>query len=235
MRLRWLIRIMFVGATLYMVLLTTIAFDPTSDAPTRAIVQMAWGLFILWVILGGALMLGFRERIRQRVLAINTRWQLKFVLFATALALLEELITTTMTNLAPLFGVRMGEAAITASANYFEVIFFHSVIVFIPMFIGWAWLLGRYDFSPNAVFILFGITGTLSEWIAFGATDPISVVFWVFIYGLMIYLPAYSLPPDRPAKRPRFYHAIYAVIFPLLCSIPVAIVVMLVNQLRYTA
>lgn len=235
MLLRWLIRLMFVGAFLYMILLTTIAFDPTTDAPTRAIVQMAWGLFVLWVVIGGGLMLRFRQPIRQRVLAVNAHWQVKFVLFAISLALIEELITTTMTNLAPLFGVRMGEAAITASANYFEVILFHSVIVFIPMFIGWAWLLRRYDFSANAVFLLFGITGTLSEWIAFGASDPISVVFWVFIYGLMVYLPAYTIPIERGMKPPRFYHTIIAVIFPLICSIPVAIVVMLVNQLRYAA
>jgi hypothetical protein len=53
------------------------------------------------------------------------------VLFCTLLALAEEAVTTTMTNLAPLFGVKMGEVAITASANYIEVVTQHSVIVFV--------------------------------------------------------------------------------------------------------
>jgi hypothetical protein len=38
----------------------------------------------------------------------------------TALALMEEAITSSMTNLAPLFGVKIGEAYITASTNYFD-------------------------------------------------------------------------------------------------------------------
>ena len=232
MRLRGFIRVMFIIAVAYMALLTAFAYGPDADAPARAIVKMAWGLFLLWVVIGGVLMLRYRHRIRQYVLSISANWQLRFVLFATLLALIEELITTAMTNLAPFFGVKMGEAFITASPNYFEVIFFHSVIVFIPMFIGWAWLLGRYDFSPNAVFILFGITGTLSEWIAFGPGTPISFAFWLFVYGLMVYLPAYSLPPNRILRPVRFWHIPLAVVFPLLCSVPVAIMVMLVNQLR---
>ena len=233
MRLRGLIRVMFIIAVVYMALLTAFAYSPESDAKARAIVKMAWGLFLLWVIIGGVLTLRFRDRIRQRVLSIGTNWQIKFVIFATLLALLEELITTGMTNLAPLFGVKMGEAYITASANYFEVIFFHSVIVFIPMFIGWAWLLNRYDFSPNAVLFLFGITGTLSEWIAFGFGNPISFAFWLFVYGLMVYLPAYTLPQNRTVRAARIWHRPMAVIFPILCSVPVAIVVNLLNQLRH--
>ncbi len=233
MRLREFIRVMFIIAVAYLALLTAFAYSPDADAPARAIVKMAWGLFLLWVIMGGALMLRYRDRIRQRVLSIGINWQFKFVIFATVLALLEELITTAMTNLAPFFGVKMGEAFITASSNYFEVIFFHSVIVFIPMFMGWTWLLGRYDFSPNAVFILFGVTGTFAEWIAFGPGTPISFAFWLFVYGLMVYLPTYSLPSNRIIRPVRFWHIPLAVVFPILCSVPVAIMVMLVNQLRH--
>lgn len=232
MRLHWLIRVMFVVAIGYMALLTVFAYSPDATRPSQAIVKMAWGLFLLWVIIGGAAMLRYREPICRRVLAIGAHWQVNFVLFATLLALIEELIATTMTNLAPVFGVPIGEAYITASPNYFEVIFFHSVIVFIPMFIGWAWLLKRYDFSPNAVFILFGITGTLSEWIAFGIGTPVSFAFWLFIYGLMVYLPAYSLPATRPVRSPNLLTVAWAVVFPIVCSIPVVIVIMLLNQLR---
>lgn len=232
MLLRWCIRILLCADILYMLLLTIFITSPTADAPSRAIIGMAWGLFILWVIIVGALMLRFRDNICQRVLAISAGWKMKFIIFAILLALLEELITTTMTNLAPIFGVAMGEAAITASANYFEVIFFHSVIVFVPMFITWVWLLGRYDFSPQAVFLLFGITGTVSEWIAFGVSNPVSFVFWLFIYGLMVYLPACSLPTDRMVYQSRIQHVLLAVILPLICSAPVALIVGMINQLR---
>ena len=37
-------------------------------------------------------------------------WRIKFVLFATVLALIEEAIAVSMTNLAPFFGVKVGEA-----------------------------------------------------------------------------------------------------------------------------
>ena len=70
------------------------------------------------------------------------------------MALLEEAVTTTMTNCAPLLGVSLGQAYITASSNYFDVILGHSVIVFVPQFAAWAWLLSRYDFQPAEVFLL---------------------------------------------------------------------------------
>lgn len=50
----------------------------------------------------------FREPIREAVLKIRLGWQWKFILSATFLALIEEVVTTTMTNLAPLFGVKVG-------------------------------------------------------------------------------------------------------------------------------
>jgi len=45
---------------------------------------------------------------------------MKFILMATVLALIEEATTTTMTNLARLFGVKVVQACITASTNYLE-------------------------------------------------------------------------------------------------------------------
>ncbi len=186
---------------------------------------MTWGLILLWIVLGGGLMLWFRDNVRQRVLKIDLNWRVKFVLMAVGLALLEEVVTTGMTNLAPLFGVGVGEAYITASANYFDVVLFHSVIIFVPMFITWAWLLKRYTFSPNAVFILFGLNGMLGEIISFGSGNLILIGFWTYVYGLMVYLPAYSIPAERNATTPRFYHYPLAVILPIICSIPVVLVV----------
>ena len=129
----------------------------------RAVIGMGWGLILLWVFLGGIMMHGFREPIRAAMARVRLDWRLKFILFAITLALIEEGITTTMTNLAPLFGVKVGEAYITASANYLDVVALHSVVAFIGLFMGWAVILWRYDFSPFAVFVLFGLTGTLAE------------------------------------------------------------------------
>jgi hypothetical protein len=47
--------------------------------------------------------------------------------------------------------------------------------------------------------------------------------FWFFIYGLMVYLPAYSLPTDRGAGRPHLKQYVLAYFLPLGCAIPVAV------------
>jgi hypothetical protein len=199
------------------------------DVKLRAIMGMAWGLIVLWIIVGGLLQWVLRDAIAWRVRAISLPWAVKFVLFATLLALIEEAITVTMTNLAPLFGVHYGEVFITASGNYLDVVLGHSVIVFVPMFIAWVWMLSRWSFRPSEVLLIFGLTGTLSEMISFGLSTPLAVGFWVLVYGLMVALPAYSLPPDRGAKPPRWWHFPLALIVPILAAIPVAIVVGIVH------
>lgn len=197
----------------------------------RAVVMMGLGLVLLWVVLGGGLMWLARDRIRAAVLSVPLGWKTRFVLFATLLALIEEAVTTTMTNLAPVFGVQVGRAYITASANYLDVIGLHSVVVFVPMFIAWAWLLQRYSFPPSVVFLLFGITGTLAEASA-GAQHLAEIGLWTFVYGLMVYLPAYSIPSDRGAQRPRVFHYLWAVIAPFLFAIPVAAVVGIIHPVK---
>ena len=122
----------------------------------------------------------FREPIRAIVLKIRFDWRLKFVLFATCLALTEEAITTTMTNLAPLFGVKIGEAYITASTNYVDVVALHSVVMFVPLFVGWAVILSRYAFTPFFVFLLFGLTGTAME-TNLGMKNPLEFALWIFV------------------------------------------------------
>jgi hypothetical protein len=192
---------------------------------TRAVFLMGTGLVILWVGLCGLAMLLFREPVRKAVQAVRADWRIKFVILATILALVEEAITTTMTNLAPLFGVPVGAAYITASTNYLDVVCLHSVVVFVPMFIAWAVLLRYADFTPNAVFLLFGLTGTLGEAIYGGTQALAEVGMWVFVYGLMVYLPAYTLPPERGARPPRWWHYLLALVLPILFAIPVALVV----------
>lgn len=197
------------------------------DAREQAIIKMALGLIVIWVVIGGLLTLRFKERVTRFVRGLPGDWRAKFLVFATVLALMEEAVTTSMTNLAPLFGSRIGEAYITASTNYVHVVLFHSVIVFIPMFVAWTVLLQLYSFPPKVVFLLFGLVGTLAE-----ASINISSLwagFWFFVYGLMVFLPARAVPEDREAREPQVRHYVLAVLLPIAFSIPVAVIVALVR------
>lgn len=193
----------------------------------RAVILMGWGLILCWVVLGGALTYRYRDAVRVRVRALPWPWPVAFVVFCTVLALIEEAITTTMTNCAPLFGVPIGAAYITASANYLDVVTLHSVVVFVPMFVGWAVILSRYAFSPFMVFLLFGVTGVLAE-MSFGVQHLVEFALWIFVYGLMVYLPAYSVLPRPGTCPPKWHHAVLAVFFPLLFVIPMIALVRLI-------
>jgi hypothetical protein len=209
------------------------AIGTASGKPVvRAVILMGATLTLTWIGLGGGLQRWFRDPIRARVAALPGSWQVKFVLFCTLLALAEETITTSLTNLAPLFGVPYGKAYITASGNYLDVVCLHSVVVFVPMFVCWAWMLGRWDFRPNAVLLLFGLTGTLAEVSFGGAGALLNVGFWSFIYGLMIYLPGYSLPERKGLRRPGARHYAMAVLLPFLFVAPVAGVVSVLHPVK---
>lgn len=210
-------------SAVFVALLAVTALSSGSDPTARAIVSMLLGLLVLWVVVAGSAMYVFRDRIATAVRRAPFDWRVTFVLFATALALVEEAVTVTMTNLAPAFGSELGVAYITASANYVHVVLFHSVVVFVPMFTAWAALLSRYDFSPAEVFLLFGLVGTIAE----ATVTPVNALggFWVFVYGLFVYLPAYSIPPRPAALSPTPRHYAIATIAPLaagaLASLPV--------------
>jgi hypothetical protein len=215
---RFIVSLLFVGVILTIGFLCLVA--QRSGAPEVATVKMAIGLIVLWILLGGTLMYRFREPVREYIRRLPLGWQVKFVLFATILALMEEAIAVLMTNLAPFHGVEVGEAYITASTNFLDVALFHSVVVFIPLFIAWAILLSRYDFSPFAVFLLFGLTGIVCE----TAINPVGAIvgfaMWIFIYGLMLYLPAYSIPAERGARKPLWYHHVLAIPAAFLIALP---------------
>lgn len=181
----------------------------------RAVLGMAWGLILLWIGGCGGIMWRWRDTWDRLAAKLRLPWMLKFVFGCTCLALTEEAVTTLMTNCAPLFGVSVGEAYITASANYFDVVLYHSVVIFVPLFIGWAVMLRFWTFSPFAVFLLFGVTGTLCETIAFGLQNLGNLGLWTFVYGLMVWLPARWVPPDRSAKPPRWWAYPLAVILPV--------------------
>jgi hypothetical protein len=199
---------------------TAVALINAHQRIGRAVIGMGCGLIVLWVLVGGALMYSQRDRIARVVRGIRLPSALKFVVFATVLALIEEAITTTLTNLAPLFGVKVGEAYITASADYLDVVLHHSVIVFVPLFICWAWLLSRYPFTAFHAFVLFGITGTLAE-VSFGGLQQLPAFgMWCFVYGLMVWLPAYSSAEPRRPLPLRWWHYPLAVFVPFLFEIP---------------
>ena len=167
----------------------------------NGIARMTTGLIVIWVFLGGGLMYFWRDRIAGVVRRIRLDERVKFTLFAVLLACLEEGVTVSMTNLAPVFGAAVGEAYITASGNYLDVIAFHSVVVFVPYFIVLPLILSRWAFSPFAVFLSFGVVGTLCEAIFAGNVGVvIGFPMWAFVYGLMVWLPTYCM--TRPAAQP---------------------------------
>jgi hypothetical protein len=134
-----------------------------------------------------------------------------------------------MTNLGPVLGAESDAARITASENYFEVVLLNSVIVFVPMFVCWAWLLGRYAFRPAEVMVLFGLTGMLAESMSFGPQNLIMAGMWVYVYGLMVYLPARAVPADRGERSVQWWHWLLALFLPIVAAIPWVLVVLLLR------
>jgi hypothetical protein len=193
-----------------------------ADPDARAIVYMGLSLIAIWCVLGGTVMFIGRRAFVRWVSSISLGWKVRFVLFSTLLALMEEAVTTSLTNAAPLFGAVSSAARITVSTDYFEVIS-TSVVAFIPWFICWAWLLGRYDFKPAEVMLLVGLTGTIAEATldsVLGINDLVGMGMWVYVYGLMVYLPALTVPNDRDARPARWYLIPMAVFLPLVFVIP---------------
>jgi hypothetical protein len=214
--------LVFLGAWL-LLWNTFLTIASMNDVRSLAIMKMSWGLLIVWVLVGGTLMYKNRGSIRTWVQKIPLPWQATFVLFATALALAEEAITVSLTNMAPLFGTKVGDAYITATTNYLDLVLFHSVVVFIPLFIAWAVLLSKYNFKPFAVFLLFGITGIFAEVSFGGPVQLLGFAQWIFVYGLMIYLPAHCLPARANLAPVRFYHYLLAIPATFLIALPLLI------------
>lgn len=187
----------------------------------RVVTAMMLAALVLWVGGCGALMLRHRDAIVAAWRAVPGPEALKFVLGATLLACVEEAITVSMTNLAPLFGGIRGVHGITNSTNYLHLVALHSVVVFVPAFVAWAWLLGRYAFTPAQAFLLYGISGTLAEGFAV-RLDSLAAGYWIFVYGLFVWLPAEAMrrPPGLRTPRPR-HHAL-AIALPLVVALPVA-------------
>jgi len=177
--------------SLYSLLLVHFSQD-NGAAVQKATIAMGLTLFVVWVLIGGmAQYLNRKKFIRYFSRHVSNRPILAFTGYATLFALLEEAIATMVTNLAPLYGVQIGEAYITASTNFLRVISLHSVIVFIPMFFTLGWLLKRYKISPFATFLLFGLVGAFAEITFAGPQALLNAPAWICIYGLMVYMPSH--------------------------------------------
>jgi hypothetical protein len=194
-----------------------------TNLDNRAIIKMGVALILIWCLLGGVLMHRFRDGFVAWASRIPLGWRTRFVLLCIAFAMLEEAVTTSLTNLAPLFGGVTDAARITASKNYLEVVFLNSVIAFVPMFLCWGWLLSRYDFRPSEVLLLFGLNGTLAETLSFGPQNLLQVGMWVWVYGLMAYLPACTVPVVRGARPARWWHWLMAIFLPLVFIVPLVL------------
>jgi len=222
-----LLQIIAAWGVLTTTIVAFIVYRAEQDPDKRAIITMGLGLIVIWCVLGGTAMYLGRQPITRLVRKLRIDWRLRFVLMCILMAMLEEAVTTSLTNAGPLLGAVSDAARITASKNYLEVVLFHSVIVFIPMFICWAWLLSRYAFEPVEVMLLFGLTGTLAETLSFGLQNLLQVGMWAYVYGLMVYLPAHTIPQDRNARSTRPWHWILAIFLPLVFVIPLALFVLI--------
>lgn len=195
------------------------------DPNERAVIFMGLSLIAIWCLAGGILMYSLRHQFVHWTRAIELDWRVRFVVLSTGMALIEEAVTTTLTNLAPYFGATSEAARITVSTNYFKVIS-TSVLAFIPWFICWAWLLGRYDFKPLMVMLLFGLTGLIAESTldsVVNLDDLAGIGMWVYVYGLMVYLPGSGVPVDRRASPVRWYHLPIAILLPLAFVVPLTL------------
>jgi hypothetical protein len=226
MKTRWILRLLALEGLLFTTLLTIAVWNGRED---RAIIGMTWGLITIWIITAGSLMHRHRQRLAVLVNRLPGSPGVQFVTAATLLAMVEEMVTTGMSNLAPLFGVERGSVMITASTNYFDVILRNSVVVFVPMFVVWAWLLNRYEIRPALALLLFGLTGTLAEVFSSGPQHLLGIGIWTYVYGLMIYVPSVAFRRTSPRPRRLTFFAPVAVVLPLLAAAPVALLVLAVR------
>ncbi len=210
-----------------LVLTTLLTLAGLSNPKLGALSGMLWGVNIFWIGLVGLSSIWFRDQLASFGKRHSKHLPLMGFLFAMVMALIEEAVTTTMTNCAPLFGAELGDVYITASANYFDVVLFHSVIVMLPQFALLAWLLGRFLISPFAAFMCYGFTGFFNEAL-FSGPNPLALAQWILIYGLMVYAPACLFRECPGRRKVGWWFFPVVVILPILASIPMVALLLLV-------
>lgn len=224
---------LYYWAGAYLALFTLIGFSSGLPAP-RAAITMLIAHFASWVLIvapffaGGIVSLAHRA-VRRFTFGKKTL----FVLGATTLALVEEALALFWNNsIASSFGVIAPDNNIlTASTNFLTLVTKHSVIVFIPMFIVWAYLLTKKEYSAEEAFVYFGITGILAEfWFAPSILPFLAGGFWVLVYGAMVYIPAQMLVGKKEGFTFSYSRASFAVVLSFLAALPVAFFVAILTK-----
>lgn len=216
------------GLVIWQLVLTSLLVLAGIENPKLGVLaKMLWGVNLLWIGCFGALSLWTRHRVSAFGKSQRTHLVGIFVGLATCLALIEEAITTAMTNCAPLFGAQIGEVYLTASANYLDVVLMHSIVVIWPQFLMLGWLFHRYRLSPFVAFVGYGLTGFINEAL-FSGPNPLMLPQWILIYGLMVFLPAHLFVEVEGRRDLRWYGYPAIVLLPVLASIPMVGLLLLV-------
>jgi hypothetical protein len=210
----------------YLIIFSLVAFA-TGGAELSA-VAMEWGIFLSWVY-GIAPLLGRKglPMLKRRLSGYHFGPKVFFFIFAAVFALIEEALAVIWNDFTPpLFGQSVAPL-LTASTNYFEVIVLHSVVVFLPLFLVWAYLLYYGKYSPREAYLYFGLTGVLAEYMFNPSVLALLAGgFWILIYGSMVYHPAqFVFGKGEGALHVTWKRLVVAVFLPLLASIPVAILI----------
>lgn len=188
----------------------------------RAIILMGTGLFLFWCLAINLTLWHCRDTFRAWFLRWKAPLFLRFFGFSLALLLIEEAITTTMTNLAPVFGSKVGEAYITGSSNYVDVVLWHSVVALFPSILAWSWLIAKRAVHPNTAYLAWGFQGYLAE-LSYGGPGQLpAIAFWISVYGPMLYLPAYCAFGLGGTQRPRFRDFLAMAALAIILTIPSA-------------
>ncbi|MBX3170119.1 MAG: hypothetical protein KF760_22125 [Candidatus Eremiobacteraeota bacterium] len=182
--------------------LLPLAIRRYGTTPDNARYFMGFFHILLWVVVGGLAMRKWRQPLIALMRRYEGRPKSAFIAFSVLLACIEEALACLMTNLGRLFGDPTGQVYITASANYLDLAFLHSVIVIVPQVAIWSWILERYRFTSSRLFVLFGVQGGLAE-IAFAGMQPALFPTWLLVYALMTWLPYQAFEPALERARIR--------------------------------
>jgi hypothetical protein len=218
--MRWLVASLFLWAQALLGALCLLSGEPK----LRAVTGMALGVLWIWVALIGGALHWTRDRWIRWGCAAKIGAPSLFFVATTLLACVEEAVACAMTTSAPLWGMRVGEAYITASANCLDLVVLHSVVAFVPSIAAWALWMRRVRFDPRAVSAVFGVQGLLGESIAYGTQSLSNAGFWVLVYATMAWLPAQMACAKSPvARRARWWHYPAAVLTGWAATVPVTI------------
>ena len=214
----------------YLIVFSLVAL--TSGPVERSAIVMQWGIFLSWVYIVAPLLgrVGL-PRFKQSLSKFTLGPKRLFFIFATLFALTEEALAVLWNNVTPSFFGQTAGPVLTASTNYFEVILLHSVVVFLPLFLVWAYLLAHGRYSPREAYLYFGITGILAEYIFNPSILALLAGgFWILIYGSMVYYPArFVFGKEEGRFHVTWRRALVAVFLPLLVSVPLAIIIDIVK------